>query len=257
MFKPLTSNLSEKYGIKEYEWDWDDFYKNAAESKESFLIKTHFFSKHYSLAFYVFRDGRLATESYLKHYVLSKIKNFNIDNFLPTLFYLLVGRDYYGDWSNHFQSWKQKQILLLDYEVIVQPEMDVLEKIARFIGYTGEVKPFTNSRIHSANSERAKSKWSRPSHRSEVEENLFLSLHGSSMVELGYIEESEYDYAKDYIGRDVLGLAQAAHNSARERFEGLKIAAEKEGVIQTLLRDKYGKNQTALIQFAKKLVRKK
>ena len=261
MPQQMTDKWLNEYGALDYDGSWDEFYHKAANSKELYLIKTHFLPSDHHPVIYVVRDGRLATESYLKKYQNREQKWPGIDAFVPAYFDLLIGRDYYSDWSNHYNAWLREdgesKRLELGYEDIVEPSKDVLEKIAKFVGYKEEIKPFVNQRTKdnsgkNVSEKRGLSSWQRPEFRTETEEKLFLHLHGDLLLKLGYVEQLELDQAVNTLDENIQDLSLAALSSSRERFEWMQIAIEKEAVIQNLLhKEKAALNFRGLI---KKLV---
>ena len=256
MVRKITSRDINEYGILDHGGSWSNFYSMAHASKETYLIKTHSLPIDNSPVIYIVRDGRLATESYLTQYQDRLKKAPGVDAFLPNYFDLAIGRDYYSDWSNHYHAWvsnnAKSKVLQLRYEDICEPTTDVLKQIADFVGYTGEIKPFINQIIKPRNGiERGQATWQRPEHRTEIEESLFLSLHGELMLQLGYIEQAELDLAVSSIDDNLLNLSTAALSCARERFQWMQAAIEKEAVIERLLDNKTTNSNS----FIKKLVR--
>ncbi|MBE9527532.1 MAG: sulfotransferase domain-containing protein [Proteobacteria bacterium] len=235
----------DEYGILDYEGTWENFYKEAANSSELYLIKTHFLPTDNHPVIYVVRDGRLATESYLNQYQNRSQRWPGIDAFIPIYFDLLIGRDYYSDWSNHYNAWLRDdnvRRLELRYEDLVEPTQGLLESIADFVGYQGKIKSFVNERTKDnkekpTSEHRGLGSWLRPEHRTEFEESIFLCLHGPLMQKLGYITKEEYDVAKEAIDAETQKLAVSAMQTARERYDYLKMSIEKEVVIQNLLKN--------------------
>jgi hypothetical protein len=259
-FQPDEQRVDD-YGLLSYDGSWQDFYEKAATSDEIYVIKTHFLPTDNHPVIYVTRDGRLSTESYLKQYQHRAKSWPGIDSFVPTYFDLLIGRDYYSDWSNHYNAWLREgraKRLELRYEDIVEPSKDILEKIAKFVGYEGNIKTFVNERTKGnsgkdVSEKRGLSSWQRPEFRTETEEALFLCLHGELLHKLGYIEKSELDLAVNTIDKSITELSKAALSSSRERYQWMQAAIEKETVIQNLLNERTtGSNCNG---FIKKFVR--
>lgn len=242
MARELTEVQINDYGVLEYEGDWQNFYHTATNSEDTYFVKTHFLPSDNQPVIYVVRDGRLATESYLKQYQHRETKWPGIDSFVPNFYDLTIGRDYYSDWSYHFRAWSSRdkaQRLLLRYEDIVNPTMDTLNNISDFIRFDGKVKPFHNKRTQETNRKgerRGVSEWQRPEHRKPEEEALFISLHAKLMLELEYVDQAEVDEANALLDGLTIALGKSAMSTARERYQWMSQTIEKETVIQNLLR---------------------
>jgi hypothetical protein len=243
MSHELTDEYIHDYGVLNYEGDWEKFYRRATDSKENFLVKTHFLPFDNQPVIHVARDGRLATESYLKQYQNRAKRWPGLDSFTPNFHDLVIGRDHYSDWTDHFRAWEKRENasrLLLRYEDIVEPSTITLQKIADFIGHKSEPQPFENKRTKltsDTGEKRGKSIWGKPDHRTSQEEALFTALHAELLLELEYASQTELDEAKSLLDDSTIALGKSAMNAARERYRSMFLAMEKESVIQDLLQN--------------------
>lgn len=233
--RPLVREIT---GAARFDGSWDSFYARASAGAEHFYVKTHRRPVDAQPAIYVARDGRVATESYAAYHEAFRPN----PDFRPTLLDLIVGNDYYGTWASHFRAWKARRegrFLLVRYEELVTPGLPLLEEIACFIGYRGEVAPFTNpfDVLHRESPDFFRSgsrSWQRPAGWSEGHEALFLELQGDVMEELGYIGPGERGTGR--LSELELELARHVSGAFEERNLWRHESEAKERVIQDLVK---------------------
>lgn len=184
-----TEATSEAIGRVSYQESWEEFYRQATCSNETVFVKTHSPPKDEQPFIYIVRDGRLAIQSYNQFH-----KRFLSDYGTTSLVKLIVGDDAYSDWSTHFYQWNQHhnaKKLLIRYEELVNPTEELLQKIAHFINFRGEIKPFINpfEEHHKYSPDffrEGKTEFQpRPDWTSSIN-TLFYKVHGNLMKELGY-----------------------------------------------------------------------
>jgi len=236
----LNENEMDTVGIKKIDRCWDDFYQQATASKDVFLVKTHNPPSDSQPAIYVVRDGRSSTESYAAFH-----KSFAPNPELsPSIMELMVGEDFYGDWSSHFEAWnsrKEGRLLLVRFEELVNANDVLLEKLRLFIGFEGDVKSFNNpiEELRSNHAEffrKGEKLWKKSAKWTEKEESFFIALHGDLLCKLGYVSESEYVDTLNNLDPAVVRLLKLAKRgfSARNKWHLEAIAKEK--VIQQFLK---------------------
>lgn len=235
--KPLIRQIT---GAARFDGSWDEFYARASAGAETVYVKSHRRPVDGQPAIYVVRDGRIATDSYAAYH-----ESFRPNpDLCPTLLDLILGNDYYGPWSSHYRAWTARgngRFLLLRFEELVAPDLELLEEIARFIGHSGEVKPFTNpfGVLHQENPaffRNASLSWQRPAHWSETQEALFLELQGDVMEELGYIGAAERRGAGRLLSPLEIELGRRVSSALQEGNNWRHEAEAKERVIKDLAR---------------------
>jgi hypothetical protein len=203
-------SVSNHIGHVELPVDWTTFYEQRTSSPDMVLVKTHKPPRDNQPFIYVVRDGRSAIDSYKKYH----------KNYLQKsvgLIRLILGDDAYGDWSSHFYSWNGRsasQGLLLRFEELVDPSREVLSKIARFLDYQGEIRPWRNPinklRAIEPNFFHRGSVLFNPTEEwSETDTWLFLRMHGNLMAELGFLNEDAINHCKNIGLGDSLALIDA------------------------------------------------
>jgi hypothetical protein len=234
----FTALAKEEFGHLPLPEPWESFYEKGISSEKMYPVKTHLPPRDNQPAIYIVRDGRAATDSYAAYH-----KSFQPNPiFCPTLLDLILGNDYYGSWSSHYHAWTSRangRYLLLRYEQLVSADMPLLEKIASFIGYHGEISQFVNpfDKLHQEKPDFFRNGgpvWQRPDHWSEEQEALFLDLHGDVMQQLQYIDESERINAKGRLSPLLIELTHSIKKTFEERNYWLHEAEAKERVIKQL-----------------------
>lgn len=235
----LTATAKEAFGHLPIEEPWDAFYGKASADDATYLVKTHLPPRDEQPVIYVVRDGRRATESYRAYH-----SSFQPDpNLCPSHVDLMLGNDFYGSWSSHYRAWASRPggaYLLVRYEQLVVADRPLLEEMADFIGYKGEIRPFVNrmDTMHRENPDFFRSgevKWRCPAHWTAEEEALFLELHGDVLLELEYIQESGLSAARQGLGELLIRTARAACRAFEERNAWHHEANKKEQVITQLI----------------------
>ena len=126
----FTDKVRAMVGLKDTPYDRMETYDHTLQSDRITLVKTHRPPIDDSKAIYVIRDGRSSYVSYARfHQAFVKEKPLS-------LLALILGLDFYGGWSEHYQLWTQAKnpSLLLRYEDLVAPTQVTLNKIADFLG---------------------------------------------------------------------------------------------------------------------------
>jgi hypothetical protein len=180
---------SQIVGIDGFVSDWTTFYRQACDSDEVHLVKTHNPPIDDQPAIYVVRDGRKACLSYL-HY------DREFRGGASSLAEIVAGIDYYGDWSSHYRAWNgRKNTLTVRYEELVTPSPGTLSSLANVVAYRGPIKPWQNpfEELHGRARtffREGKIRWEGAPEWTPLIDALFFHLHRKLMVELGY-DDSE------------------------------------------------------------------
>jgi hypothetical protein len=177
-------------GAMPWKGDWETFYNQATESKDIFLVKTHHLPRDNQSAIYVVRDGRSAILSYGRFH-----KTYTRPQY-PSLLELILGVDYYGGWTEHFQAWEfREKTLIVKYEDLIQPSEELLTRLAAMTHHVGRITPWENpfEKLQSLNPNFFRSgtpSWSGDREWSSVHDAIFFHLHGKLMTKLGYVSEA-------------------------------------------------------------------
>lgn len=238
----LTDLAKEGFGDLTYESSWETFYHYASHSKEVFLIKTHLPPRDNQPAIYVVRDGRAATESYAAYH-----RSFAPDaEFCPSILELMLGDDYYGDWSSHYHMWNNRlegSLVTVRFEELVNADALLVNKLKQFIGFKGEVRLFENSmeKLQKENPSffrSGQSAWKSSPQWTEELESFFIASHGELLVELGYLDIQERDLTQSKLNPTVVKLIELAGRGFSKRNYWHHEAQSKEMVIQQLLAER-------------------
>ena len=218
-------------GHLEKQESWDEFYARASASSEVFPVKTHLPPRDEAPFIYVVRDGRLSVKSYRKFH-----RDYNgIDKSIASL---IVGDDVFGDWTTHYRVWNDRpgpERLLLRFEELVDVSRKDLERIAGFIGYTGEITPWQNPieklrKVEPDFFNRADTNFSADSQWGPAERFLFERFHGELMRNLGYEEDLSCDSILGQIPGEFRTMAEVMvpilRRLARENHEKTAVIHE-------------------------------
>jgi glycosyltransferase involved in cell wall biosynthesis len=230
--------IKESFGYLSYPQSWESFYEEASSSSDIFLVKTHHLPRDGQPAIYVVRDGRAATESYAAFH-----KSFTTDGQNKhSILDLMLGDDYYGDWSNHFNAWNSRdngELLLVRFEELVNADINLLEKLKAFVQFNNSIQPFNNP-IKTLRSENpnffrtGNIRWQNSSEWNDYLKDMFIALHGDLLVKLNYIESSEQQLSLGNLNKQTIELAHLANQAFIERNNWHYSANAKEKVIQSL-----------------------
>jgi hypothetical protein len=117
-------------GHVEFNGSWQEVYKQMKSSNKVYYVKTHLPPLDDSPAIYIVRDGRMSSVSYY-HYM---------NRFFPeanrTILDILVGNDYYEDWTTHFNYWNpinRENTLLVKFEDILSKSEQIIARIEDFL----------------------------------------------------------------------------------------------------------------------------
>jgi hypothetical protein len=230
----LTETARLNTGVTEISGDWLDYYESAKLSDKVFLIKTHRPPRDNQKAIYVIRDGRKALLSYSRfHRSFTKPPR-------PSLLDLVLGNDFYGDWTDHYRIWTERQnTLVVRYEDLINATNDLLESLATTVGYFGLIEPWKNpfEQLHQENPDffrKGEAHWQGDTEWTSAINAVFFKLHGRLMVDLGYAGQDEMKYATQSIQNDFFDLMDAARRYLSERKSFEKICVDRQEVINQL-----------------------
>lgn len=188
---------------------WDDFYAKALASPELFLVKTHLPPRDEQPFIYAVRDGRLSVTSYRKFH-----RDYN--NLDKSIISLIIGDDVCGDWTSHYRIWNDRPAtnkLVLKFEDLVNISDASLARIASFINFKGNIKPWENpiSRLRAVEPNffnRADTRFEADPEWGLAERFLFEKFHGDLMRRLGYGEDLSCDPLVRNVPREFLDMAE-------------------------------------------------
>lgn len=248
-FKPLiglSPEVEKVYGHIDRREPFADFYQMAINSEEIFLVKTHRLPTDHSPVIYVIRDGRAALWSYLQYHAqfLSQDTISTVD--------LILGRDFYGSWSEHYRVWSSSESprLILRYEDLSENiTKETLQSIANFLNIRSPLKDWENPFIELNNKNpnffrRGSSEWAPPKEWTEKINAIFLYIHGELMFKLGYIPSIQD--SQDSLLAEEVALINSSLASLNKHKEYQRICDERMQVIQTL--DREVKRLTELLE---------
>ncbi|HYN55500.1 MAG TPA: sulfotransferase domain-containing protein [Methylotenera sp.] len=177
--------------------DWDDFYPRANSSTSLKLVKSHKYPRDDQPAIYIYRDGRLTIQSYLEFH-----RSFVDSGVSKTLLSLVMGDDYYGSWSRHYQVWTTRAAptLILNFEELIAAKPELIRKIGDFIGVNpvrlNWTNPMTELQQKKPDFFRSGStNWQPALEWTNEIDQIFNFYHGGLMVELGYSSQETVDAA--------------------------------------------------------------
>ena len=234
----LTDAVEREFGHMELPEPWPAFYARASAAREKYFVKTHLPPRDGQPAVYVVRDGRRALVSYARFH-----RQFHAARAKPLLD-LVVGDDYYGDWSGHHDEWVERtagDTLVVRYEDLVDSSEELLARLGEFVGHGEAPRPWKNPfpQMHRANPgffAGGRSEWEGDAEWTVPIDRIFFSLHGAMMERLGYASRDEVTAAVGGIGEEERKLAELAHSLAREKRALARTCHERQGVIDVLQR---------------------
>jgi len=186
--KDIESHIETKATVGHILLPKDFNIESARNSGEDYFIKTH---KHPSSitdkVIYIIRDGRNSICSYY-HYR-------NEYNTAPPLVDFIEGNNKVGSWSEHVEKWSaidKENILLIPFDELVGAPLDVVPKIASFIGkepLNSSLPDFED--LHRINPKFFKSGINRSYKElfSAEEHLLFWKLHHTQMIRFNFIND--------------------------------------------------------------------
>jgi hypothetical protein len=211
---------------------FEDFYRRASVSEETFFVKTHQAPRDDQPAIYVVRDGRATVLSYHRFHAA-----FHPD-LGQTLAGIVVGDDHYGDWTSHYRSWNGRsagqRVLVLKYEELVHAPPAIVGKVAEYISFKGTVRPWVNPfeelrRRCPEFYREGRISWTPPPDWTPVIDGLFWHLHAPLMQELGYAGPASISGRGDWTA-----LADLACKLLADRHEVFAVARDKDAEIARL-----------------------
>jgi len=133
----------EQVGAVSMDMKWEKFYSiHNNDSSPVKFVKTHKYPRDSFRAIYVYRDPRLSINSYLKFKASFLEVVENNKNILD----LIVGNDYYGNWTNHYHKWNNREGLnfTVAYEDLVSPTEELIFRLGEFISLSPVNSKFIN-----------------------------------------------------------------------------------------------------------------
>ena len=231
----LTDDAKEAIGHLAITESWESFYEKASASKDTYLVKTHLPPRDNQPVIYVIRDGRKSLVSYHKYH----------QQFFPEhpggLIDLILGADYYGDWSTHYANWMtdKRKVMLLHYEDLVNVSSESLLNIAKFIGHNQPITKWSNEfgRLQNENPHffrAGKTEWQGAKEWTDLVNGMFFLLHGDLMNTLGYVDQAQIEQARTSLTPDLIELVRVARSIQGKKAELEQICLERLSVIKVL-----------------------
>lgn len=221
-------------GFTEIDESWDDYYKRATQSSGVFLVKTHRPPRDNQPAIYVVRDGRSACASYARFH-----QRFTRPSY-PSLLDIVLGCDFYGDWSSHYRTWIERDnTFLIRYEDLVNISDVMLKNIAQYVQYADRVVAWSNpfELLHERNPSFFRvgdPAWKEEPAWTDLIDSVFFHLHGDLMAELGYTPSEVLAEKKNIISNDMIELIQASKRILFEKRQLESICTARQVVIDGL-----------------------
>jgi hypothetical protein len=222
------------------EESWGAFYEHASRSTEPFFVKTHRPPQDDQPCIYIVREGRKATLSYYYHLRDSPPEA------PKSVLELVLGHDYYGDWTLHYRQWQPAQrpsTLLLRYEVVMREPDREIARITDFLGFKRPPEPWRNPfhRLQGYDPDffrRGIAEWEPDPLWTPQIEDVFQARHAELMRELGYgplnpaadFVTGAEDGHREFV-RDVVALSERLK---AKRAESERNAAAMLGEIERL-----------------------
>jgi hypothetical protein len=229
------ADVSHTVGLLEIKESWKDFYKRATQSDEVFLVKTHRPPTDNQPAIYVIRDGRKALLSY-EHYHRRCTPSPR-----PDLLGLVLGMDYYGGWTEHFQRWVngRRDTLVVGFEELVNPTPETLLKLAEFTRSKSIPSAWNNpfDQLQARNPgffREGRVTWEPPLDWTPWINSVYMHLHGDLMLQRGYVEALEVESARNAVGEDVSTLLSIISDLIRDRTDLRSVCDDRLAVIDGL-----------------------
>jgi hypothetical protein len=231
----LTDAAKREFGHIPLEEPWEEFYARASRDPDLVLVKTHQRPIDAQPAIYVVRDGRAALSSYRSYH-----EKFLGDQRLGLLA-LVMGADYYGGWSDHYEAWSAegRRTMTLRFEELTAATPELLRKIAGFLGHQGAVAPWANpfERLHGENPDFFRvgsASWQRPPDWTDLVDAAFYRLHGQLMEALGYADAATVSRALERAPSEWLELVRISRALRDDKRMFERVAGERLAVIKGL-----------------------
>ena len=231
----FPNEVKVRFGHKDFEGLWQDFYEMAAKSEKTYFIKTHLPPKDSSPAIYVTRNGRNALQSYARYHTSF------LNDRAKSLLELVLGADHYGGWGEHKKLWEitSGKKLFLRFEDMISSPSHTISSLQGFLGLVqvGEwINPF--SELHKLIPEffgmGKTSLLVNEEGWTPTIEKIFLLLEGESMVRSGYCSVDIYQNAINSIEPEIREWADITRNLIDNTKYLLKECTNRLDVINSL-----------------------
>lgn len=219
-------------GHMEPDAEWSTFLERASHSPDRHFIKTHHPPKDDQPCIYIVRDGRKAVLSYYYHF----------QQFFPdekrSLLDLVLGHDYYGDWTSHYRSWDPKRrprTLLLSYEALLNNPAAEIARIAEFLNLGAPLHVWRNpfALLQQQDSEffrKGTAHWEPDPLWTRQIDAVFRLKHGDLMAELGYPAPDSTDFVDSGVADQhffILDVVQFAARVLQAAAQSDEVAANR------------------------------
>ncbi len=179
------------------------FYERAAESNQTFFVKTHEPPWDDAKAIYVVRDGRSSVVSYY-HYLMDFCPDAKV--FLEDI---IMGDCLFGSWSDHYEAWtpaRRPNTVILRYDELARNPRQSIRTISDFIErptVSIDAPSFKDLKAVDSNFFRREDDASNIGELKGEDLDLFWLMHSQLMAELGYADAAPSIDAPAQLGRKV------------------------------------------------------
>lgn len=232
----LSDSICKAIGHHKMDCDWEEFYLRATTSSKLFFIKTHRSAQHDNQkTIYVVRDGRQALVSYRKFHQ-KKLGDHQL-----SLLQLVLGLDYYGGWSEHFNLWTNScaDILVLHYRDLVQGASCMMNRIGQFIGHHQIEENWINpikllKQENPLEFGEGQVKWQGDAIWGDTINSVFFELHGELMQKLGYTNAMTVTSARSKLPLEMKELLEITRELIYSKHQLQAICDQRLEVIDIL-----------------------
>src|SRR5262249_16861162 len=144
------------------------------------------------------------------------------------------------DWTTHYRLWCEQRtgpLLLVRFEELVNADDGLLRRLADFLGYQGEVRPWVNQqerlqKLSPAFFGEGASSWRPDGVWAVGRLRQFYALHGELLGQLNYVDEAtlaEWAYP-----RDEAELLRQAWEVTQQRWQAQQVCDQRARCLEVL-----------------------
>lgn len=232
----FNESVKQQIGYLDIPTQWEQFYNQASSSPQIHFVKTHHPPRDKQPAIYIVRDGRAALVSYAKFH-----RQFHKES-KKTLLDLVLGNDYYGGWSDHYQSWNSRDggpTLVVRYEELVDLPDPLLAHLCEFIGMDIPTSSWQNPfrLMHIENPDffsHGQKEWKGAEEWTPFIDAVFFKIHGALMRQLDYVRSDQVELTHEPLTINESILVATTIGLAAERRKLQEVCDERLSVINIL-----------------------
>lgn len=164
-------------------------------SEATYFIKTHELpsTSDNSTAIYIVRDGRDTLVSYAHFALTFEPEHYSNRTFQETLRMLIESKQHFGGWSKHVESWKKRDgsTVIIRYEDLINDPVGLVIKACKRVKLalpplSGTLPDFESLKATIPSFFRKGKSGNWKLEMSAELEELFWSIHGTTMLQMGY-----------------------------------------------------------------------